>query len=115
EYLAKASPHFGQLARSPVQQPERRMRVGDDGGERLRELVRDGPRELTKRRELRGAKQLALRLGEISGGSLLIGDVADDAEQFVRLAANEARLEVPHVSGWQRHRIFDEYWLFAIE
>ena len=44
---------------------------------------------------------------------LSVGDVSDDAEDVVALTANESRLEVANLAGWNGHLVLDENGLLT--
>ena len=115
EHVVQASSHLSEIVLAPLEQAQRRARVGDDRRERLGELVGDRRRELAERRELRGAHQLELRVLERGRRALLRRDVSDDAEKLVRFAADHPRLELPQLAGRERHLVFDDHRFFAVE
>ena len=83
--------HRGLLALQPAHAGRS---VGEDGGQRLIDLVGDGRRQLAKNRRLRGTLQFAARGMQFGLGTAPLADIADHADQGVEVGRLQQQLQV---------------------
>ena len=81
------------VQRSTIQQVPRGLRVAEDGGQRLAQLVRERARKLAEHRDPAQVRQLPPLRAGFQLRAPPFGDVLDDAEDLVAVAADDARFE----------------------
>ena len=97
------------IQRRSIEKVARRLCVGEDGRQRLAQLVGERAGQLAKRRHPAEMCQLAsLRIG-FQFGEFPLGDVPHDAENPVTVTADDARLEET-VVAIDAERVFDFFW-----